>query len=402
MGEEGSNIVHQTFKSAEFPSAATLSDQIHFLQSQHPALPVRSVIKLLSLSNYSYYKAVNNQPITVPVQAIPPSRHLLFESEEKNIIQKIMEQQIHNDCWTSVEIRDEASQIFFVRTGQKRFFNRDWFFDFKNRHHNDIQKVKADCVDDLRANISIEKVEQHFQSIDEIIIDPPKPYLINLDEMGFGKRPEKGKRKTVYISTKCDVEAFWCERTDPYHISLVAAVTAACNSLKPLCLTTRKRTDADFNDTFYYAWGDLCITPKGYMTTFSMAFWIRNILKPYVEFFMNATNENLKCVLIIVGCTSHFTDEVIAAFDEIGNLKLIPLTPRSSHLLQMLDTTLFSSVKRRFASIPENKDLQSRLTRKLMRIKRAYESSVCSELIRSAWEATILKLNLFQGEVTSF
>ena len=163
--------------------------------------------------------------------------------------------------------------------------------------------------------------------------------------MGFGKRPEKGKRKTVYISTKCDVEAFWRERTDPYHISLVAAVTAACNSLKPLCLTTRKRTDADFNDTFYYAWGDLCITPKGYMTTFSMVFWIRNILKPFVEFFRNATNENLKCVLIIDGCTSHFTDEVITAFDEIGNVKLIPLPPHSSHLLQMLDATLFSSVK---------------------------------------------------------
>ena len=79
----------------------------------------------------------------------------------------------------------------------------------------------------MRANISIEKVEQHFQSIDEIIIDPPKPYLINLDEMGFGKRPEKGKRKTVYISTKCDVEALWCERTDPYHISLVAAVNCS-------------------------------------------------------------------------------------------------------------------------------------------------------------------------------
>ena len=138
------------------------------------------------------------------------------------------------------------------------------------------------------------------------------------------------------------------------------------------------------------------------MTTFSILFWIRNILKPYVEFFRNATNENLKCVLIIVGCTSHFTDEVIAAFDEIGNVKLIPLPPHSSHLLQMLDATLFSSAKRPFASIPENKDLQSRLTRKLMRIKRAYESSVCSELIRSAWEATGLKLNLFQEEVTSF
>lgn len=403
LGEEDGTIIHQVFKSAEFRSAATLYDQLHFLQNQHPDLSVRSIIKLLSISNYSYYKAIDNQSITVHVPTIPPSRQLLTKSEEINLIQKIKEQQIHNDCWTSTEIRDEASQIFFERTGQKRFFSRDWFFDFKSRHQNDIQKVKANCVDDLRANISIEKVEQYFTDIDEVIKDPPKPYLlINLDEMGFGKRPEKGKRKTVYISTKCDVQAFWRERTDPYHISLVAAVTAACNSLTPLCLTTRKRTDPDFDDTFFYAWGDLCTTPKGYMTTFSMIFWIRNILKPYVEFFRKAADENLKCVLIIDGCTSHFTDEVIDAFDEIGNIKLILLPPHSSHLLQMLDATLFSSVKRRFSSIPENKDFTSRLTRKLIRIKRAYESSVCSELIRSAWEATGFHLNLTQGEVTSF
>lgn len=161
---------------------------------------------------------------------------------------------MHNDCWTCAEIRDEASYIFFERTGEKRFFSLDRFFDFKNGHQEDIQNAKANCIDDLRANISIEKVEQYFTDIDEIIKDLPKPYLlINLDKMGFRKPPEKGKRKTLYISTKCDVEAFWLERTDLYHISLVAKITATCNSLMPLCLTTRKRTDSNFDDTFYYA-----------------------------------------------------------------------------------------------------------------------------------------------------
>lgn len=168
----------------------------------------------------------------------------------------------------------------------------------------------------------------------------------------------------------------------------------------PLCLTTCKRTDLDFDDTFYYAWGDLCTTPKGYMTTFSMIFWISNILKLYVEFYRKATDENLVWVPIIDGCTNHFTDEVIDAFDEIGNIKLILLPPHSSHLLQMLEATLFSSVKQWFSSIPENKDFMSRLTCKSMRIKRAYESSVCSELICSAWETTGFHLNLTQGEVT--
>ena len=42
------------------------------------------------------------------------------------------------------------------------------------------------------------------------------------------------------------------------------------------------------------------------------------------------------------------------------------------------------------------------LTRKLMKIKQAYESSVNSELIRSSWESTGCKITLSQGEVSSY
>lgn len=121
LGEEDGTIIHQVFKSAEFRSAATLYDQLHFLQNQHPDLSVRSIIKLLSISNYSYYKAIDNQSITVHVPTIPPSRQLLTKSEEINLIQKIKEQQIHNDCWTSTEIRDEASQIFLKEQVKSAF-----------------------------------------------------------------------------------------------------------------------------------------------------------------------------------------------------------------------------------------------------------------------------------------
>lgn len=116
--------------------------------------------------------------------------------------------------------------------------------------------------------------------------------------MGFGKCPEKDKRKTFKISTKCNVEVFWGERTDPYYISLVAVITAACNSLKLLCLIIWEWTNVDFDFTFYYAWGNQCTTPNGYMTIFSIVFLIRPILKPYVEFLRNETHDNLKCVLI--------------------------------------------------------------------------------------------------------
>lgn len=92
-------------------------------------------------------------------------------------------------------------------------------------------------------------------------------------------------------------------------------------------------------------------------------------------------------------------DEYLA---KIGNIKVIPLPSHSSHLTQMLDSSAFGSLKKRYSSIQGNKNFTSKYTRKLMKIKQAYESSVNSELIRSSWESTGFKINLSQGEVSSY
>ena len=84
------------------------------------------------------------------------------------------------------------------RTGVKKQFTRDWFMDFKNRKKETIEKVSASSIDDERANISIEDVNRYFDQIGQMMKDPPHPFLlINYDEIGFGKRSEKGKRKNV-------------------------------------------------------------------------------------------------------------------------------------------------------------------------------------------------------------
>ena len=55
-----------------------------------------------------------------------------------------------------------------------------------------------------------------------------------------------------------------------------------------------------------------------------------------------------------------------------------------------------------YSSIPSNKNYESRYTRKLMKIKKAFESSINSELIRAAWESTGFQLNIVYGEVSSY
>ena len=63
--------------------------------------------------------------------------------------------------------------------------------DFKERHKDEIQKVTAESLEEERANISIESVNRYINEVEEMMLDPPNPFLlIILDFVGFGRRPQ--------------------------------------------------------------------------------------------------------------------------------------------------------------------------------------------------------------------
>lgn len=70
--------------------------------------------------------------------------------------------------------------------------------DFKNRHKDEIDKVSADSLEENRADISLDEVNRYIDEVEQMMKDPPNPFLlINFDEIGFGRRPEKGKKKSL-------------------------------------------------------------------------------------------------------------------------------------------------------------------------------------------------------------
>ncbi|KAK8875805.1 hypothetical protein M9Y10_005980 [Tritrichomonas musculus] len=192
--------------------------------------------------------------------------------------------------------------------------------DFKNRHKNSKEKVKADSLEENRAQISIEEVNRYFGEIDEMMNDPPIPLLlINFDEISFKRRPEKGKRKSVYIFKQCKVIPFFRELTDQYHVSVVVGLSTGCTDIIPLFLSTRKNFDDDIHGPFFHKRANYYSTPKRYLATESTIYWIEYSLAPYVQFVRALLGENLKCVVIA------------EAFNKIGNIQLILLPPHSSH-----------------------------------------------------------------------
>ena len=68
----------------------------------------------------------------------------------------------------------------------------------------------------------------------------------------------------------------------------------------------------------------------------------------------------------------------------------------------MLDISAFNALKKRYGSITPNYNYNSEFTRKLMKIKNAYQSTMIDELIRSSWEGAGFHLNLDQGDVVSY
>ena len=275
--------------------------------------------------------------------------------------------------------------------------------DFKNRKKETIEKVSASSIDDERANISIEDVNRYFDQIGQMMKDPPHPFLlINYDEIGFGKRSEKGKRKNVYIIKNAKFKPYWREQTDAHHVSVVVGISAACCSLTPLFLSTRKKFDDDLYDTLFLRSCNYFQTRKGYMTILSTVVWVRNCLAPYVEFVRSIIGQEQRCLIITDGLKAHFHQIVLDELEKIGNISVIPIPSHSSHLAQMLDVSVFNVFKGNYMSTPSSSLYKSLFTRKLMHIKKAYQSTVTEELIKSGWEKAGFELVIDNGEITSY
>lgn len=209
LGENEGNSLFKELLKAEFRSATFLKQQLIFLKNVRPNLTVRAITKLLEISNDKYYNSLKDKENRPENQVLPPSQRLLNDDEELEVIANIHINQMSNDCLDGKGIRLVASQIYHRKTGIEKVFSRDWFMDFKERHKEEIKKVTAESLEEERANISIESVNRYINEVEEMMLDPPNPFLlINLDEIGFGRRPQKGKRKSIYTFKECRFKPF--------------------------------------------------------------------------------------------------------------------------------------------------------------------------------------------------
>ena len=221
-----------------------------------------------------------------------------------------------------------------------------------------------------------------------------------MDETGFGKRPDYGKRKSCVYVIDCEVEPVWRATTEAHHISWIACISAAGTHTRHLLLSTRKKLDPEVSKTFLPSFTDYFYTKKGYMTVDSMVYWVQNILAPYVFNIREMIeNHDHPLILIMDGLHQHFDERVMVEFEKLSPFTIIPLPSHSSHLTQPCDGCIFGLIKTRYKNIGPV-DGYPPLTAKMLRVKKAIQQCLTEENIVASWDKCGFTITINDGVCT--
>jgi hypothetical protein len=208
--------------------------------------------------------------------------------------------------------------------------------------------------------------------------------LLNMDETGFCGRPDKAKKKKVIYRYDCPVKPAFREESDPNHVSLVATITLAGETLKPMFLTT---TVPNFTDPRMAELAPdivCCRTAKGYQTHESMAIYLRDVLTPYCQRIRDQMkDQSLPIFLIMDNCGCHKKDTLSGAYEAL-NIRIIWLPPHSSHFLQPLDLVVFAQLKMKYRA-QQAVQTKPKWVSKIIRIHRAWHECTHRLIVRAAW-----------------
>ena len=99
-------------------------------------------------------------------------------------------------------------------------FDQYLYHRFLNRHADIVKTGKCPSLDEERGDLEWETFEQYFAHVEEALRRlTDLRLLLNMDESGFGTRPDKGKRKKCVFCLDIETTPVWKAATDNYHIS---------------------------------------------------------------------------------------------------------------------------------------------------------------------------------------
>ena len=209
-----------------------------------------------------------------------------------------------------------------------------------------FKSVVGKPEDDKRFDVDQQSIYEYFQNLMNNCSGISTRLIINMDESGFSDWADRKEIRLIVPNDYQDNTYLYPVNRTPKRITMVAAISAGGDALKPALITSRKTIDTDLfdlgytNDVVKYYYQS-----KAFLTKRIFRAWIQDILIPYVIITRQQINQpNMKAILIMDNFSGHMDADSYNILQS-NNITIITIPPHSSHLLQPLDLGIFGIVK---------------------------------------------------------
>ena len=273
-----------------------------------------------------------------------PIKTTLNQNQESELVDHIIKLQVMMYGISATQIRKLAYD-FVTRNGiphrfcnEKKIAGYDWFYGFLDRH-KEISVRTAEKTSIARlAGFNRVQVRKFFDLLEaSMSIHKFSPgNIYNVDESGLSTVPT---RSTKIVSKKGSKQVgIFASGEKGETTTIICCFNASGTVFVPPAMIFKRKYMKDLL---------LRNSPEGTLGMTSPNGWITNeLFVQWLQHFIDHTRptENKKILLIMDNHHSHCTIEAIEKA-RANNIILLTIPPHSSHKLQPLDKTFFSSLK---------------------------------------------------------
>lgn len=206
-----------------------------------------------------------------------------------------------------------------------------------------LKRQLAEGIDKNRYECAPESIDYYYDLLHAFFSNNKVPsyFVFNVDEEGHDEFVDSKKTEWIIVpeDTKQTQWFYPIERKDD-HTTFLACIAADGSYFKPLIVV--KRTTIEARVLRLSLFDKVMIEPEetGYINSEIFNEWVDKIFIPEVQERRKRFNYTGPAVLILDGCSSHYTEELFDAC-QANNIKIFFIPPHSSNQTQMLDLGMF-------------------------------------------------------------
>ena len=323
-----------------FLSFEYYQEQMYYTLSLTGGKQQRQIAKLFNVHPVTvntHYKRMKTEKSKVGA----PS---LLSKEEIQIVHNFI-----HDNYNKENIKTLHSVLHFIYDTFDKIILPDTLVKLLERL-NIAQSIIGMPFDQKRAEVRIDDIEEYYSRLTDFfnfhkVLDS---FVLNTDESGFQPWANAKAEHVLIPAGISPKQVYYPVKRQQKRCTLVATVVADGSRLNSLIIITRKTIERELyllgyrpDKGYYYV-----NQSNGFMTSSIWDFWADEILFPELCKRRQFYNYDGPIVLLIDGCSSHFSEYFLEQCIFYGVFLFIE-PPNSSDQLQVLDIGLFGIQKKK-------------------------------------------------------